>query len=120
VSFFYFLSDFEWNELLLFREGKLTFEELRQQLTDVLFDGGAVTIKNNFEKSNFKPEMSLIRDLAMDSIQILTYLLSIEEKYALTLDYEDLTIEVFDNFNMFTQYFLNKITSKEQVPVGNS
>lgn len=52
---------------------------------------------------------SIIKDLALDSIQLLEYLVTVENTLELNLDYQDLSIEVFQDFHTLATYFANKI-----------
>lgn len=52
---------------------------------------------------------SIIKDLALDSIQLLEYLVTVENELSLNLDYQDLSIEVFENFHTLAQYFYQKL-----------
>lgn len=82
--------------------------ELQNQLIDILYESKAISLEMNRE--DFNPKISLIKDLKLDSIQLLEYLMAIELKLEVDVDYEDLQIEVFDDFNEFTNYFYQKVT----------
>jgi acyl carrier protein len=82
--------------------------ELQNKLIDILYESKAISLEMNRE--DFNPEISLIKDLKLDSIQLLEYLMAIELKLEVDVDYEDLQIDVFDDFNEFTNYFYQKVT----------
>lgn len=84
-----------------------TKNELQNKLIDILYESKAISLEMNRE--DFNPKISLIKDLKLDSIQLLEYLMAIELKLEVDVDYEDLQIEVFDDFNEFTNYFYQKI-----------
>jgi acyl carrier protein len=80
--------------------------EFQDKLIDILYDNKAISIEINRE--DFNPEISLINDLKLDSIQLLEYLLAIEFNLQISLDYEDLEIDLFDDFNKFSNYLYRK------------
>lgn len=82
--------------------------ELQNKLIDILYESKAISLEINRE--DFNPRISLIKDLKLDSIQLLEYLMAIELKLEVDVDYEDLQIDVFDDFNEFTNYFYQKVT----------
>jgi acyl carrier protein len=82
--------------------------ELQDKLIDILYESKAISLEMNRE--DFNPKVSLIKDLKLDSIQLLEYLMAIELKLDVNVDYEDLQIDVFDDFNEFTNYFYQKVT----------
>ena len=82
--------------------------ELQNKLIDILYESKAISLEMNRE--DFNPKISLIKDLKLDSIQLLEYLMAIELKLEVNVDYEDLQIDVFDDFNEFTNYFYQKVT----------
>jgi len=80
--------------------------EFQDKLIDILYDNKAISIEINRE--DFNPKISLINDLKLDSIQLLEYLLAIEFNLQISLDYEDLEIDLFDDFNKFSNYLYRK------------
>jgi len=80
--------------------------EFQDKLIDILYDNKAISIELN--RQNFNPGISLINDLKLDSIQLLEYLLAIEFNLEINLDYEDLEIDLFDDFNKFSNYLYHK------------
>jgi acyl carrier protein len=89
--------------------------ELQNKLIDILYESKAISLEMNRE--DFNPKISLINDLKLDSIQLLEYLMAIELKLDVNVDYEDLQIDVFDDFNEFTNYFYQKVT---EYPAGEN
>ena len=87
--------------------------EFQDKLIDILYDNKAISIEMNRE--NFNPGISLINDLKLDSIQLLEYLLAIELTLEIELDYEDLEIDLFEDFNKFSNYLYHKAAGQ---PVG--
>jgi len=81
-------------------------DQFQDKLIDILYDNKAISIEVNRE--DFNPKISLINDLKLDSIQLLEYLLAIEFNLQISLDYEDLEIDLFDDFNKFSNYLYHK------------
>ena len=84
--------------------------EFQDKLVDILYDNKAITIGINRE--DFNPKISLVKDLKLDSIQLLEYLLAIEFNLEISLDYEDLEIDLFDDFTRFSAYLYQKATGQ--------
>lgn len=81
-------------------------DRFQDKLIDILYDNKAISIDMN--RADFNPKVSLINDLKLDSIQLLEYLLAIEFNLEISLDYEDLEIDLFDDFNKFSDYLYRK------------
>lgn len=85
-------------------------KELGIELKNLLIEKGL--IEEEAKEKLSKPSISLIDDLSLDSIKLLEYLLAIENRYHLQLDYSDLNVELFNDFDSFTAYFYTKIQNK--------
>ena len=79
---------------------------LEQKLVDILFN---CDIHIELDKKDFKSGMSLFRDLSLSSLEVVSYLLAIENELNLNLDYEDITREIFDNFKNVVNYYYEKM-----------
>jgi acyl carrier protein len=79
---------------------------LEQKLIDILYN---FDIHIELDKKDFKPGMSLFRDLSLSSLEVVSYLLAIENELNLNLDYEDITREIFDNFKNVVNYYYEKM-----------
>lgn len=88
-----------------------TITQLQDKLIDILYDSEAISLE--MDRKDFNPAVSLIKDLKLDSIQLLEYLMAIELSLELNLDYEDLEIDLFDDFNKFTDYFYQKVALQQ-------
>lgn len=85
----------------------MTVDEIEKRLIDIITDTDFFSL--TLDKSNIGPETSIIRDLSLDSIQLLEYLVAIENNMNMNLDYQDLSIEVFDSFSSLAEYFYKKL-----------
>ncbi len=86
---------------------KMNLEEVEKQLINIITNTDFFSL--TLDKSKISRDTSIIRDLALDSIQLLEYLVAIENTLGINLDYQDLYIEVFDNFGTLAEYFYKKI-----------
>lgn len=82
-------------------------EELMEKMIEIIKDASFFSLKLN--KNEINGKTSLISDLTLDSIQLLEYLVKIEEELELNLDYDDINIEIFDSFENLANYFYEKI-----------
>jgi len=89
---------------------KMSVEEIENELIGIMKNTDFFSL--TLDKSSIGRETSIIRDLALDSIQLLEYLVSIENTLELNLDYQDLSIEVFENFGTLAAYFHKKMRQK--------
>lgn len=87
----------------------LTKSEIENKLIEIMKNTEFFSL--NLNKGNLNAKSSLIKDLALDSIQLLEYLVAVESEFQLNLDYEDLSIEVFDSFSVLAEYLYNKASS---------
>lgn len=86
---------------------KMTLEQIEQQLLQVMRETEFFSL--NVGKDDITPETSIIKDLALDSIQLLEYLVAVENSLKENMDYQDLSIDVFKNFHTLAEYFYGKI-----------
>ena len=54
-------------------------------------------------------ETSLINDLALDSIQILELIVSIEKEFEISFDAEELDLSLFDNIDDTVNFIMKKM-----------
>lgn len=87
--------------------GKMNVEEIEKQLISIITNTDFFSL--TLDKSRIGRNTSIVKDLALDSIQLLEYLVAIENTLGYNLDYQDLYIEVFDNFGTLAEYFYKKI-----------
>lgn len=80
--------------------------KLEQKLVDILFN---CDIHIELDKKDFKPEMSLFKDLSLSSLEVVSYLLAVENELNLNLDYEDITREICDNFKNVVNYYYERM-----------
>lgn len=86
---------------------KMTLEQMEQQLIQVMRETEFFSL--SVGKDDITPETSIIKDLALDSIQLLEYLVAVENSLEANLDYQGLSIDVFQNFHTLAEYFCGKL-----------
>lgn len=86
---------------------KMTLEQMEQQLMQVMKESEFFSL--DVRKADITPQTSIIKDLFLDSIQLLEYLVAVENNLKVNLDYQDLSIEVFESFHTLADYFYKKI-----------
>lgn len=73
-------------------------------------------LQEQYEGKEISGEMSLFDDLKMDSIDIISLIVKIEEKYHLQFTEYDRLFESMENVDMFIQYFADIIVKdREQI-----
>jgi acyl carrier protein len=53
--------------------------------------------------------------LGLDSLNLINFVVALEEKYDIIIDDDDLRVELFENINTITQYIVNKIEEKANI-----
>ena len=78
-----------------------------EKLKDILKDNQFLALKSLID--TIDDETSLINDLALDSIQILELLVSIEEKFNFSCNSSELNLDIFDRFGSLVDFIENKL-----------
>lgn len=86
----------------------MTKEEIRLQINDILINN--LKFRNQLVENE---ELSLVNDLALDSLQILNLILLIEEKFGICIDADDIDGEKFDKVTYLVNYIYQALSSKE-------
>ena len=68
-----------------------------------------IILQEQYEGKEISGEMSLFDDLKMDSIDIISLIVKIEEKYHLQFAEYDKLFDSVENVHMFIQYFADII-----------
>jgi|GEM_PF-617764 len=84
----------------------LLIADIEKRLIDIMKNTEFFSL--SLDKNAITPETSIINDLSLDSIQLLEYLVAIENNLELNMDYQDLSVEVFKNFHTLATYFYEK------------
>ncbi|MFC1460886.1 acyl carrier protein [Verrucomicrobiota bacterium] len=62
---------------------------------------------------------SLINDIGLDSIQVLEFVVGLEEEFGISLEDEELSVELFENVNSIAQFIERKIAGETVKPFGS-
>ena len=82
-------------------------EIIFKKLKKMLNEGKFMSIGNIDDEINH--ETSLINDLALDSIQILDLIVSIEKEFEISFDAEELDLSLFDNIDDTVNFIMKKM-----------
>lgn len=82
-------------------------EIIFKKLKKMLNEGKFMSIGNIDDEINH--ETSLINDLALDSIQILELIVSIEKEFEISFDAEELDLSLFDNIDDTVNFIMKKM-----------
>ena len=82
-------------------------EAIFDKLKNLLNEGKFMSIRNIDE--NIKHGTSLIKDLALDSIQIIELIISIEKEFGISFDAEELDLSLFDNIDDTVNFIMQKM-----------
>lgn len=82
-------------------------EIIFKKLKKMLNEGKFMSIGNIDDEINH--ETSLINDLALDSIQILELIVSIEKEFEISFDAEELDLSLFDNIDDTVNFIMQKM-----------
>ncbi len=88
---------------------KMTESEIENHLIKIMANTDFFSLK--LDRNKINRDTAIIKDLALDSIQLLEYMVAIEQELELNLDYQDLSIEVFESFGRLAGYFYTKINA---------
>lgn len=82
--------------------------EIKSQIEKILISNLKVD-KQLAEKNN----LSLVKDLALDSLQILNFILLIEEKFSICIDADEIEGYKFGSIPYITDYIYKVLSGKE-------
>jgi acyl carrier protein len=82
-------------------------EQIRHGLIDILRSGDQMSLQ--IDVSDITDESSLINDIALDSIQILEFIIAIENRFGFAIDTEEIDLDVFDRFSELVDYVATKV-----------
>lgn len=69
----------------------------------------ARTIEDEQAKSSWSGETDIINEIGLDSVQIVRFMLSLEDELGVSLDYEDMTFDVFGSINSLAKYITGQM-----------
>jgi acyl carrier protein len=87
----------------------MNYKEIELEIKNIIIEVLKLDISQNDIAVN---DPFFTGTLGLDSINIINLVVTLEEKYDIIIDDDDLRIELFDNINTITQYIVNKIEEK--------
>ena len=84
-------------------------KEIKKKLLDILISKDHMSLQ--IDVSDVNNKTSLINDFAMDSIQLLELIVAIENRFSISVNAEEVTPEIFDNFSKLVDYIESKTKS---------
>ena len=69
----------------------------------------ARTIEDEQAKNSWSGETDIINEIGLDSVQIVRFMLSLEDELGVSLDYEDMTFDVFGSINFLAKYITSQM-----------
>ena len=69
----------------------------------------ARTIEDEQAKNSWSGETDIINEIGLDSVQIVRFMLSLEDELGVSLDYEDMTFDVFGSINSLAKYITSQM-----------
>lgn len=87
---------------------ELTIEDLENKLHQVIISSEFFSI-DAADRATITMEHKLLDDLSIDSVKLLELLLTVEEDLGFSLEYDDLTMDAFQNIRSLARYLHGKI-----------
>lgn len=80
-------------------------KEILEKIKDILKDEIMVQVS----KKEITDNASLVKDIGLDSIQILELIIALENEFNIRIDDEDLNYEIFSCVKSLTDYIAKKV-----------
>ncbi len=76
-------------------------EMIKELLAEIIEDDSA--------KESWNCDTDIINDIGIDSLQLVRFLLAVENRLGMTLDYEDLKFEYFSSIRTLAEYLEEQV-----------
>lgn len=80
----------------------MTRKEIRSRILDLLSSRDQMSLQ--VDVSEIADDTSLLSDVGLDSIQILELTVAIEESFGFSLESQELSLDLFDQFGELVKY----------------
>jgi acyl carrier protein len=80
------------------------------QLTEIIKETLIEVMDNASESESWNDDTDIINDIGIDSLQIVRFMMAIEDKLGISIDYEDLSFDDFSSIRALAA-FLEKQTA---------
>ena len=92
-------------------------EEIVNELKLILKSDKFSAFRNHIDSIN--DNTSLLKDIAMDSIQILEFVIEMEKKFSFSCEANELNLDIFNRFESLVSFIQKKLVSKTEDQVSN-
>ena len=82
--------------------------EIVKELKLILKSDKFSAFRNHIDSIN--DNTSLLKDIAMDSIQILEFVIDMEKKFSFSCEADELNLDIFNKFENLVTFIQNKIS----------
>lgn len=87
-------------------------EKIKQNLLEIFTSREHMSLQLSSLK--IEEDTSLLKDLVLDSIQILELLVAIENRFKITITNKELNLDYFDRFSLLIDFVQEKLSEKNQ------
>jgi acyl carrier protein len=87
-------------------------EEIVKELKLILKSDKFSAFRNYIVSIN--DDTSLLKDIAMDSIQILEFIVDMEKKFSFSCEHDELNLDIFNKFENLVSFIQKKISVKQE------
>ena len=81
----------------------------KERIEEVVISLLAKTIDDENSKDTWTAETDIINDIGIDSIQLVRFMLSIEDELGISLDFDDLDFDDFSSIGALADYLMKNI-----------
>ncbi|WP_186375448.1 acyl carrier protein [Paenibacillus xylanexedens] len=82
--------------------------DVKKELGEVLSNGLASTQI----QEELHDDTSLLRDIGLDSVQLIELVVAIEQRFGVAVFDDDLSPDLFDKYDRLCNYILNKVNAR--------
>ncbi len=81
----------------------------KERIEEVVISLLAKTIDDENSKDTWTAETDIINDIGIDSIQLVRFMLSVEDELGISLDFDDLDFDDFSSIGALADYLMKNI-----------
>ena len=81
----------------------------KESIEEVVISLLAKTIDGENSKDTWTAETDIINDIGIDSIQLVRFMLSVEDELGISLDFDDLDFDDFSSIGALADYLMRNI-----------
>ena len=84
------------------------------QLTEIIKEALIEVMDNASESESWNDDTDIINDIGIDSLQIVRFMLAIEDRLGISINYEDLTFDDFSSIRALSAFLEKQTDSAKQ------